>query len=531
MAYYKDGIVEFARRLIALDWKILASGGTAKKLAEAGLPVTDIATIVGVPILGHRVVSLSREIHAGLLALNSEEHRAELALHGILRIDLVLIDLYPLEQELARPSATLDSILELEDIGGPTGLSSGAKGKRIVVCEPVDREPVLTMIETGEPFSEDFREFLAAKADYVVSRYRMLTARYRGKGVFEALHGTRVAECLYGENGYQVPAGLYQGHTDDPLAISRFKLVQGTAPSYNNWCDVDRMLQTITHIGAGFEVNASYFLMSPLVGLAVKHGNPCGGAYAGSADSIPLLRQVVEGDTLAIHGGLVMTNFPLDGDCAETLLQYATKGSWRLLDGVLAPSFGEGAIRQLQRKKDKCRLLANSALLHTGVASLDTSRIFRPLRGGDFLVQPNYGYIPNFGDGSIVRYGPERSDLIPDLILAWGIGATSNSNTITLVKDRMLIGNGVGQQDRVGAAELAIVRARRSGHSVEGSVAFSDSFFPFPDGVEALIHAGVKAVFATSGSVNDRATIDACVKKDVSLFMIPDKVGRGFFRH
>lgn len=464
-----------------------------------------------------------------MLALNNEKHRAELASRGIPWIDLVCIDLYPLEQEIQRTGATLDSILELEDIGGPTALDSGGKAKRIVICDPADRESVMQMLESGQPFDEAYREHLAAKAKFVVSRYRMLTARYRGKGVFEAVHGVRVSACLYGENAYQTPAALYSSGTGDPLALDKFKLIEGTAPSYNNWVDLDRMLQTLTHVAAGVERNEPPYLDPPLIACAVKHGNACGASF--SMDSIHLLKSVVLGDPLAIHGGLVLTNFTIGIAEAEVLLTHGIVGEGRrLLDAVVAPAFSAEAVEMLRRKKDKCRFLQNSALATVEADSLDTATRFRYVRGG-FLCQPNYIYVPNFYAGSITRHGPERNDYVPDLILAWAVGATSNSNTITLVKGRMLIGNGVGQQDRVGAAKLAIERARRSGHDVQGAVAYSDSFFPFPDGPQSLIDVGVKAILTSSGSVNDQATIDLCVKNDVSLFMVPDKGGRGFFGH
>lgn len=530
MVYHKDGIVEFARRLLILGWKLLASGGTAKKLTEANLFVTDIATMVGEPILGHRVVSLSREIHAGLLALNSEEHRAELERHGIAWIDLVCIDLYPLEQEINRPGATPDSILELEDIGGPTGLSSGAKGKRIVICDPSDREPVLDMLESRLPFDGEFREHLAAKADFMVSRYRMLTSRYRGKGAFEAIHGRVAMCCLYGENPQQNPATLYTTETNDPLALDRFELLEGQPLSYNNLCDLDRLLQTMTHVSAAMEVN-NVRPRLPFIALAVKHGNCCGAAWA--TEPGLALRRMVCGDRDAIMGGLVMTNFSIGEDDAEILAHYALREGEkrRNLDAIFASEFKDGACEALRRVRDKCRFVQNRELRNLTKASLDTAQRFRYARGG-FLVQPNYTFVPNLRDRNVIACEDEPSDeQVQDLAFAWGIGATSNSNTVVIVGDRMLKGLGANQQSRVYAAHLAVGRAHWNKHELEGSVAYSDSFFPFPDGPELLINAGVKAIFTSSGSVNDQATINLCRERKVPLLMVPDRVGRGFFGH
>jgi len=418
-------------------------------------------------------------------------------------------------------------VLELMDIGGPTMLSSASKGEeRIVICDPADRESVLAMLESRLPFDGEFREHLAAKADFVVSKYRMLTTRYRGKGAFEAIHGTHFATCLYGENAYQTPAALYSTNSDDPLALDKFQLVDGKPMGYNNWCDLDRALQTITHIAAGLEVNTGEF---PLMAVGVKHGNPCGVSYG--IDWSGILQQVIEGDQLAIMGGLIMTNFTIREEQADVLLTHKMPtGKRRLIDVIAARSFSPEALGNLKRKGDKCRMVANEELIKIGLHSLDTAPRFRYVRGG-FLKQPNYTYVPNFSDGSVVCHGAPRLDLVPDLVLAWAIGSTSNSNTVTLVKYGMLIGNGVGQQDRVGAAELAIARARRSGHDIKDAVAYSDSFFPFDDGPRTLVDAGVDAIFTSSGSVHDNDTIALCKERGVTLYMVPDKIGRGFYGH
>ena len=199
----------------------------------------------------------------------------------------------------------------------------------------------------------------------------------------------------------------------------------------------------------------------------------------------------------------------------------------RLLDIVAAPSFTPEAIEILARKKGKCRILVNPAIENAGMNSLDTAKRFRYVRGG-FLTQPNYSFVPDVKNA--------------DVVLAWAVGCTSNSNTITLVKDGRLVGNGVGQQDRVGAAKLAIFRAddaaKFADHAaldtvkmIENAVAYSDSFFPFPDAPEVLINRGIKTIFSTSGSVNDEKIIELCKNKGVSLILMPDSEARGFYQH
>ncbi len=335
--------------------------------------------------------------------------------------------------------------------------------------------------------------------------------------------GQKVADCCYGENRYQSPAALYSTGTDDPLALDKFERVQGSDPSYINLTDVDRLLQTLTHIAAGFDFNK---LDVPNIAVGCKHGNSCGeGVDVACGEAI---EKMTRGDELALFGGLVMTNFAITEDMAETML---TQGGKRVLDGVIAPSFDAGAIQGLKRKNDRCRLFVNPALATLTKDSLDTEPIVRRVRGG-FLKQPNYTYILDVLHEKFEKSGTVNADTLIDIIQAWGICATSNSNTITLVKDGMLIGNGVGQQDRVGGCTLAIARAFRSGFDTTGAVACSDSYFPFRDGPETLAKAGIKAILTTSGSKNgDKETRAVCEEYGIALWMIPDEIGRGFFGH
>ena len=330
-------------------------------------------------------------------------------------------------------------------------------------------------------------------------------------------------ECKYGENGYQTPAALYSGGTDDPLALDRFQVIQGTAPSYNNLCDLDRLLQTSTHIAAGFDLNGGEV---PLIGVACKHGNPCGASVGD--DPVRVAGQALEGDLRAVFGGLVLLSYEVDEPIAETLMTHRMDGGRRLLDGIIAPGFTEGAMEMLKRKGDKCRLLVNDALGTLNRDSLDSAQRFRYVRGG-FLAQPNYTFIPDMA--SVERIGEAGPQQMSDMVLGWAVGSTSNSNTVTLVRGGMLIGNGVGQQDRVGGCKLAVLRARDAGHLTEDAVAYSDSFFPFVDGPQELAGAGVKAILSTSGSVRDEEVKQYCREQGITLYLYPDSKGRGFFGH
>lgn len=517
--FHKEGIEHFVRELQSLGFTIYASGGTARYLvAHAGIAVNDIAELVGGnAILGHRVVTLSREIHAGLLARNIQEDINELARLKIPRIDLVCADMYPLESEIAMSNAALEQVIEQTDIGGPTLIRSAAKGQRIVICDPRDRQAVVDWLKKGER-NDAFVEHLAAKGEYIVSRYCMASADYRSNGTYAGIFGKRISTCKYGENGWQAPAYLYSSGTDDPLALDKFKVVEGMPPSYNNWIDMERLLQCLTHLAKGYAMNkrgGSWFAV------AVKHGNPCGAAAGASNEDV--LKKMLDGDRRAIFGGLIMTNFTIDVELARLM-------EGMKFDGIIAPGFALEAIQLVRRKTDKCRFIVNRAL--EGVLELDEAPRFRYVRGG-FLKQPNYSYILDLSDPCIKKYGTATASQEMDMVFAWAIGSTSNSNTITVVKNQQLIGNGVGQQDRVSAAGLATTRAMQAGHSdaLYGAVAYSDSFFPEPDAPGLLIHSGITAILTSSGSIKDKKTIDLCAERKVPLYMVPDEIGRGFFGH
>ncbi len=523
--YHKDGIVEFAQRLITLGWRIISSGGTAKTLSEAGVSVEDVAKLTGrKAILGHRVVTLDPAIHGGLLA--TEDMRIELKELGFPWIDLVCVDLYPLKEAIVNPEATTMSVIDQTDIGGPTMLRSAAKGRRIVIADPGDRAEVLTWIENGQPDKESMLTKLAAKAEGIIADYCLASARFHSKGKIDGMVGTQVRECKYGENGWQKPAGLYTTQTNDSLAVDQFCLItKNKVPGFVNECDHDRLLQTITHIAAAFDLN---YGTVPYIAVVVKHGNACG---AGIGESpIDALKGMIDGDPIAIFGGVMITNFPIDNTELDCVRTYKSTESKRFLSGIIAPQIYDDASEELA--KSNCYLQEVTELENLTQESLLTGAMLRPVRGG-FLKQQAFTFVLNLSSelNSVTTGFALTSAQRQDILLAWAIGSTSTSNTITLVRHGILIGNGTGQQDRVKAAELSVERARRGAHKIEGSVAYSDSFFPFPDGVEVLTKAGVKAIFASSGSRGDEAVVEHCVNAGVTLCMLPDTVCRGFYGH
>ncbi len=563
--YDKNGIIDFAGRLMKMGWKIISSGGTARKLAGAGIEVKDVADWVGgKAILDHKVVTLSREVHAALLAdTKLPEEMQTIVDMDLGIIDLVVCDFYPLATEIAKlpleNSVTefngyVEKVIEQTDIGDPTMVRSGAKGGRTVICRTQDREPVLRELEEHKTISNSTRQKLRATAEYVVAGYCLDSARFHGNVGWDLVHGyvppsneptcsrfngmvgELVQTCRYGENACQSPAGLYKAAgCDDPLVIDKFKGIgDSPAPSFNNYCDIDRLLQTMSHIEAVYKDMLSGHTPNIMVG--VKHGNPCGAAvsiHSTANKQIRLAKDTIMGDSLAIFGGWIMTNFMLTDEILEAIARTGMKGGkTRLLDGIIAPCADKEAIDLFKEIKSIRRLLVNPAI-EMGI-KLDTAPRIRPVRGG-FLMQPNYTFVPDFTKMEV--YGRRHKSYEDSLALAWAIGCTSNSNTITIVKNKMLIGNGVGQTARVWAAKLATNRAIDLKHEnmLKGAVAYSDSFFPYPDAVNVLIKYGIRAIFSTSGSKakggGDTETIKACKGAGVTLYMLSDREARGFFSH
>lgn len=544
--YDKTGIEEFAKGLAELGWQLYASGGTAKAIAEAGIAVKDVSELVGgEAILGHRVVTLSREISAGLLADKaSEEDMTEMSKLGLPVIDLVCVDMYPLEETMNKPGVGKADVIAQTDIGGPTMLRSAAKGRRIVLSHASQRTSVLNWLKAGKPDEADFLDGLAARAEYEVARYVFTSAKYHGGVQVSGLVSQLQSPTKYGENPWQVPAAFFADNRQniDRLGLDQFQHVQGMERSFINMTDIDRLLQTVTHIAAGFEQN---FGSVPSIAVGVKHGNACGAAVAGS--SVEVVQRMLEGDTRAIFGGVVMVNQQIDKKVAEALMHYAMDSDKpRILDGVIGSSVTDEALELLSR--NKLRVVVNTGLDDLGVTSLDKGRRLRPVRGGT-LEQPNYDFIIDLEAEYMQHYGDLTDQQKQDMILAWAIGSTSNSNTITLVKNDQLIGNGVGQQDRIGAGQLALTRTTTAMPDLEeqgdklilkvtldkkklaGAVAYSDSFFPFPDGPGLLAQAGIKAILTSSGSVADETVVKSLTDQGVTVSMVPDKVGRGFYLH
>jgi len=522
--YNKAGIEEFAKALVDMGWLILSSGGTAKTLTKAGIPVTDVADLIsgsqadlldlflvkvtqgqnisdldgffengnriikelvnGAAILGHRVVTLSREVHAGLLAdLNKPEDLAELEKLVIPVIRLVCCDFYPMKDIIAKPGATIESVVEMTDIGGPTMVRSAAKGGRIVICDAADRQWVLNELKTnlGNLTSEHLL-WLHAKAEKTVAQYCLESARFHSRNevdipdsVYDGLILTREKELAYAENKCQNPAHHYKLDDEDPLALHTFEVKAGN-PSYTAKADFNGILEIMCTLTEAFR--QSFDGKVPYIVIAGKHGNPCGAAIDWDDPKVAIEKALL-GDKVAVMGGEVITNFFISDELGQTLYAPETnldigRKNWGL-DLVVAPNFSQATI-DLLGKKEKRRLLSNLLLATPSLPKNEW--VWKPVRGG-FLRQRQYPFI--LSQRGIKTWTNEPLDDydFATLLIAWAVCWKASSNTVALAKDMMLIGLGCGQQDRIACVRLCLERANRAGHDPNRSLFASDGFFPF----------------------------------------------------
>lgn len=506
-SYHKDGrLTEFARRLAGLGWMLWGSAGTVRYLAEQGVSITDVATITGrEPILGHRVVTLDQRIHAGILYRDQPADLAQIKELGAIPFGLVFVDLYPVQQAIAEGQPLAD-VVELIDIGGPTLLRAAAKAHTlgcIPVCDLGDYHLVSRLLELDE-LNDQVASSLAHKVFRVMSAYDGAIAAYLSAlGTSRSLYlpMLHAEQALrYGENPHQ-SAWIYQSPGEDPLAWHRWELLQGKPMSFNNWRDWDAALQALGHlVRLGYEAS-----------VVMKHRNPVGCLVAEKGiEAATLLRRAWEGDEQAAFGGVIGLTVPVDLTAAVFLTS-------RFTEVVMAPSITEEAAEVLAQKNN-LRVLVNPALsdcCHHPAPEHEYVQI----RGGALRQTANQHHLAAV-DLQYVA-GPEINEaLIPDLLTAWAVCQSAVSNTVCIVWSGRLLGIGAGDPARVQSAETAVAVARRHTDSgmLGSSVAASDSFFPFPDGAEALINAGVKAILHPGGSVNDRATGVLCADRGVSLY-------------
>ena len=494
--YDKTGVVELAAGLAALGWELIASGGTARVLAGAGLPVTDAADHTGAPpMLGHRVVTLHPKIHGGVLADRSDPgHLAEMERYGIDPIDLVAANFYPFE---SAPD------IETIDIGGPALVRAAAKNHAHVgvVVDPADYGRVLDEIRAAGGLSDSTRRELARAAFARTAAYEAAVADWFDApgGAPAALPSTlrltldRAETLRYGENPHQTAARY---RLAGAVEWWDGAVLLGGAPlSYLNLLDAAAAWALVHDLGEG-----------PAAAV-IKHAGPCGAA-AGEEISDAYLR-AVECDRRAAFGGAAALNRTVDAETAA-LMEEAPQA-----DVVIAPRYAEGVVERILSRRANTRVLQAPA----PAPSLRTVRQV----GGGWLVQS--APVPGAGRGGwrvVTERGPEGCE--DDAEFAWAVCGYALSNAAVMAKDGAAWGVGAGQQDRVGAVEMA---AAKAAGRAEGGVCASDGFFPFPDGVEAAAAAGVRLVIQPGGSMNDRAVIEAADRLGLSMIF----TGERRFRH
>ena len=516
----KTGLVDFARALAARGVEIVSTGGTAKALADAGIPVIGISDVTGFPeMLEGRVKTLHPKVHGGILAdRDKPEHMATIAEHAIAPIDLVVVNLYPFARTVANPDVTLEDAVENIDIGGPSMVRSAAKNHHgvAIVVDPADYAAVLGELEARGTLSLTTRRRLAATAFAHTAAYDAGIADYLEKvyapeGADTTLPTVfrqslpRVQILRYGENPHQ-KAGFYRDAkiTEPCVGNAVRRDNSGKEVSFNNLYDLDGALELVKE-----------FPEVPTAAI-IKHANACGCAQ--NEDLAEAFVRAREADPVSAFGGILAVNRSLDAATAERIT-----GPNNFFECIIAPGYAEGVVETLTTKK---KWGANLRLLEVGDLSGGPGKEGYLLKqvGGGLLVSTR-DYRPLTPDDLKVASERQPSeDEMAELLFAWRIVKHVKSNAIVITKDRALRGVGAGQQNRVRSVRLAIEQA---GDHAKGGALASDAFFPFPDGPEAAAQAGVTAIIQPGGSVKDDETIAICNQYGVTLVF----TGVRHFRH
>ncbi|AUI36624.1 bifunctional phosphoribosylaminoimidazolecarboxamide formyltransferase/inosine monophosphate cyclohydrolase [[Bacillus] caldolyticus] len=480
----KEGVIPFAKQLAELGIDIISTGGTKRALEEAGVPVISISDVTGFPeILDGRVKTLHPAIHGGILAVRSDErHQAALAEHGIRPIDLVVVNLYPFQQTIAKPDVTLAEAIENIDIGGPTMVRAAAKNYAdvAIVVDPADYPMVIEELKTTGSIQAKTRQQLAAKAFRHTAAYDAMIAEYltnlTGENYPETLTVTytKKQSLRYGENPHQ-SAAFYAKPLGAAFSIANAAQLHGKELSYNNINDANAAINLIREF------------QEPAVA-AIKHMNPCGVGVG--ATLLEAFTKAYEADPVSIFGGIIAVNREVDKETAERMHDI-------FLEIVIAPSFSDEALAILTKKK-------NIRLLALDFAAPDVKEKTLVSVNGGLLVQEADKYTLEDAEWNVVTKREPTEAEREQLRFAWKVVKHVKSNAIVLAKNGMTVGVGAGQMNRVGAAKIAIEQA---GEQAVGAVLASDAFFPMDDTVEAAAKAGITAIIQPGGSIRDADSI------------------------
>ncbi|MGZ3215219.1 bifunctional phosphoribosylaminoimidazolecarboxamide formyltransferase/IMP cyclohydrolase [Paracoccus sp. T5] len=512
----KTGLIDFARALDARGVQILSTGGSAKALREAGLTVTDVADVTGFPeMMDGRVKTLHPAVHGGLLALrDNADHVAAMEQHGIGAIDLLVVNLYPFEETVAK-GAAYDDCIENIDIGGPAMIRAAAKnhGFVTVVVDVQDYDAVLAELDANGGTTLPFRQRMAQTAYARTAAYDAAVSTWMADAIGEttprrrAFAGTLAQGLRYGENPHQQAAFYVTG--DARPGVATAKQHQGKELSYNNINDTD----------AAFELVAEFDPADGPACAIIKHANPCG--VARGATALEAYKRAFDCDRTSAFGGIIALNQPLDGATAEEIVRIFT-------EVVIAPDADEDARRIFAAKKN-LRLLTTGGLPDPRAGGLT----FRQVSGGMLIQGRDNGHVAP-ADLKIVTERQPSQDELADLMFAWTVAKHVKSNAIVYAKDRATVGVGAGQMSRVDSTRIGRRKSEDMAEALGlaqpltiGSAVASDAFFPFADGIEALAEAGARAVIQPGGSMRDDEVIQAANRLGLAMVF----TGQRHFRH
>ncbi len=500
----KEGIIDFVRALVEEGFEVVSTGGTKKSIEDAGVPVIGISEVTGFPeILDGRVKTLHPNIHSGLLAMRErEEHLVQLAEHQIKPIDLVVVNLYPFKETIAKPECTFADAIENIDIGGPSMLRAAAKNHKhvTVVVDPADYHVVLNELKENQGVTTETKRKLAAKVFRHTAAYDALIAEYLtdavGEKEPESLTVTyeRKQGLRYGENPHQ-SATFYAKPLADDSSIACATQLHGKELSYNNIHDADAALAIVKEFD------------EPAV-VAVKHMNPCGVGTGATIEEA--YNRSYEADPVSIFGGIIAANREIDEVTALKMKEI-------FLEIIIAPSFSKEAIEILTAKK-------NLRLLTVPVNKQEQPEPMLTSIHGGLLVQDEDLHGLDQAEVHIPTKREPTEEEWEALRLAWKVVKHVKSNAIVLTNGQMTVGVGAGQMNRVGAADIAI---KQASDRIKGAVMGSDAFFPMGDTVELAGKAGITAIIQPGGSIRDEESIEMANKYNIAMVM----TGIRHFKH
>ena len=503
----KTGIVDFARGIVELGFELISTGGTYKALAEANIPVKYVSEITGFPeIMDGRVKTLHPLIHGGILAQDCVEHKEQMEQNGISFIDLVVVNLYPFRETIAKPGVSFEEAIENIDVGGPTMVRAAAKnhGRVVVVVNPESYEEILSVLHEDGTVSAGMRRRLAAEAFAHTAEYDRLIAGYLEQQLEPSdsfpktlrLTAQKVQELRYGENPQQKAAFYVNPETGEGTLASG-KQIQGKELSYNNWADMDAAWKIVRE----FESCASTI---------IKHSNPCGVALGKTP--LEAYESAYAADSISAFGGIIAFNRVVDTVCATALKE-------RFYEVIIAPEFSPEA-REILSTKTNLRLFVVG---RRDRSKLSSNWALKSIDGG-YLVQEVDGGTTSVSEWDVVTdLSPSTEDLLA-LEFAWRVVKHVKSNAIVVTNHGQTLGVGAGQMNRVGSVKIALDQA---GDNAKGAYLASDAFFPFPDSIEAAAQAGVRAIVQPGGSIHDPSVIEAANR----LNMIMVFTHRRHFQH